>query len=144
MKSAAILTIEDAGKMTTAEKKRIAYWLRQQAKGLIKDGHLYAKKTTIRYLYCLVMLVMLFVAGCVSAYYGHKMKYVIVNNKPVLLSDEKVIKYSSCNVNIQGTGLDISSPNDVKITMKSRDMVADPNSGYAEAEMIKGFFWPMP
>lgn len=49
--SAAILTIYKASEMTTKGKKQIADWLRKQAKALIKDGHLYAKKTVIRYLY---------------------------------------------------------------------------------------------
>jgi hypothetical protein len=50
-KSAAILTIKDADKITKKGKKDIADWLRKQAKALIKDGHLYHKKIIIRYLY---------------------------------------------------------------------------------------------
>jgi hypothetical protein len=50
-KSAAVLTIFDAANMTTKGKKQIADWLRKQAKALIKDGNLYAKKCVIRYSY---------------------------------------------------------------------------------------------
>jgi len=50
-KSAAVLTIKNAGNMSKKGKKNIADWLRKQAKALIKDGHLYSKKIIIRYLY---------------------------------------------------------------------------------------------
>ena len=48
--SAVILTIFDADKMTKSGKKHIAKWLCKQADVLIEDGHLYAKRCTIRYI----------------------------------------------------------------------------------------------
>lgn len=50
-KSAAIVTVKDASKMTPKGRRSIAAWLRMQADNLEKDGHLYATRFTGRYLY---------------------------------------------------------------------------------------------
>ena len=50
-KSAAVLTIKDAPKMTTQGRKDIAAWLRRQATQLLKHGPLYADRFTGRYIY---------------------------------------------------------------------------------------------
>lgn len=50
-KAAAILTIRNASKMDKQGKQDIAKWLNKQAKGLIKDGIVYAPIFTARYLY---------------------------------------------------------------------------------------------
>jgi hypothetical protein len=51
MKSAAILTIKDAGDMTEEGRREIARWLRRHANWLTKYGDEYSKKFTGRYLY---------------------------------------------------------------------------------------------
>jgi hypothetical protein len=51
LKSAAVLTIHDAGNMTKIGKKNIANWLKKQANSLLADGHLYSKKFTARFQY---------------------------------------------------------------------------------------------
>jgi hypothetical protein len=65
LKSAAIVTIRDAEHMTAKGRRDIAAWLRKQADALVKDGKLYAKRFTARYLYavCLLLLV-----GCTTAH----------------------------------------------------------------------------
>ena len=50
-KSAAVLTIKDAGEMTKRGRKNVADWLRRQAKFLEEDGHVYAPRFRARYLY---------------------------------------------------------------------------------------------
>ena len=50
-KSVAVLTVFDAPAMTPSGRKAIAEWLRRQARMLVKDGKLYAKRYTGRYLY---------------------------------------------------------------------------------------------
>ena len=50
-KTAAVLTIKDAGEMTTRGRKAVAEWLRKQASWLEKDGHVYAPRFRARYLY---------------------------------------------------------------------------------------------
>jgi hypothetical protein len=51
VKTAAILTIYDADKMTEKGRKEIADWLRRQAKDLIKYGWQYTKEMRARYQY---------------------------------------------------------------------------------------------
>ena len=55
-KSAAILTIKDAPKMTASGRRAVAQWLRKQAKFLEKDGSGFAKRFTARYLYLLLLV----------------------------------------------------------------------------------------
>jgi hypothetical protein len=50
-KSAAVLTIKDAGNMTPEGRKEVADWLRQCAKTLVKHGKDYAPRFRARYLY---------------------------------------------------------------------------------------------
>lgn len=50
-KSAAILTIRDADKMTPRGRKQIAAWLRRQSEFLTKHGKQYSGRFTARYLY---------------------------------------------------------------------------------------------
>jgi hypothetical protein len=50
-KSAAILTIKDAERMTKKGRKEIATWLRRQAEWLTKHGDNYSKGFRARYLY---------------------------------------------------------------------------------------------
>jgi hypothetical protein len=50
-KSAAILTIKNAEKMTKKGRADIADWLRKQARFLTKHGDKYAKGFRARYLY---------------------------------------------------------------------------------------------
>jgi hypothetical protein len=50
-KSAAVLTVFEANKMTWDGRQLVAEWLRKQAKALIKDGHLYGKVMRARYFY---------------------------------------------------------------------------------------------
>lgn len=50
-KSAAIVTIREAERMTPRGRRDIAEWLRRQARALIKDGPLYARRFTARYIY---------------------------------------------------------------------------------------------
>lgn len=50
-KSAAIVTIRDADKMSPKGRKRIAAWLRSRAVLLEQHGDLMAKTFTARYLY---------------------------------------------------------------------------------------------
>ena len=94
----------------------------------------------------LICAAMIVIAGCVNADY-HNRTYAIVDGKPVLTGD-KQIHYASCNVNIQTIGLDVSSPNDVRIIMGKRILVADPNSaiaiGHAVADGLTGgaASWP--
>lgn len=47
-KSVAVLTVFDAPAMTPSGRKAIAEWLRRQARMLVKDGKLYAKRYTGR------------------------------------------------------------------------------------------------
>lgn len=50
-KSAAIVTIKEADKMTAKGRKAIAAWLRRQAAFLEKHGNEYSARFTARYLY---------------------------------------------------------------------------------------------
>lgn len=50
-KSAAVLTVFDAHKMTPAGRKRIAKWLRSHADMLVGEGKNYAPRFRGRYLY---------------------------------------------------------------------------------------------
>lgn len=50
-KSAAIVTIKDAAKMTPKGRKQVATWLRQHATDLVEGGARYAPRFTGRYLY---------------------------------------------------------------------------------------------
>lgn len=50
-KSAAIITIKKADKMTTAGRKAIAKWMRRQAGFLESHGNNFASRFTARYLY---------------------------------------------------------------------------------------------
>lgn len=50
-KSAAVVTIKDAGKMTLKGRREVGAWLRRCADGLEKDGKVYASRFTARYLY---------------------------------------------------------------------------------------------
>ena len=50
-KSAAILTIKGAAKMSPEGRRAIAQWIKKQADALVKDGLLYSGKFTARYLY---------------------------------------------------------------------------------------------
>lgn len=50
-KSAAILTIKDASKMTPKGRKKIAAWLRSRAVLLEKHGDLMTARFTARYIY---------------------------------------------------------------------------------------------
>lgn len=50
-KSAAVLTIHDAPRMTAKGRRQIAAWLKKQAAFLTKDGGAFAKRFTARYLY---------------------------------------------------------------------------------------------
>lgn len=50
-KSAAIVTIRDADKMTKRGRRQIAMWLRQHAAWLEACGHEYSARFTGRYLY---------------------------------------------------------------------------------------------
>lgn len=87
------------------------------------------KKLILTVLFC----AMLFVIGCVHAKY---IRETYDDNGK--LKERKIIEYSACNMNVEGTGIHVSSPNDVNITMASRKYTADPNSGYAEAAIVKG------
>ncbi len=51
MKTAAILTVKDAGRMTKSGRRRIAKWLRQQADDLVILGQRYGKTLRARYWY---------------------------------------------------------------------------------------------
>ena len=51
MKSAAIVTVKDAQKMTKRGRKAIATWLRRQASFLEKHGTEFSGRFTARYLY---------------------------------------------------------------------------------------------
>jgi hypothetical protein len=50
-KSAAIVTIKEADRMTPAGRRRVAKWLRAQADMLVKEGKNYSPRFTGRYLY---------------------------------------------------------------------------------------------
>jgi len=50
-RSAACITFTDAASWSTDGRKAVADWLRSQAKALIQDGRLYAKRTVARYWY---------------------------------------------------------------------------------------------
>ena len=50
-KTAAIVTIRDAHKMTDKGRKAVAEWLRHQARILLKHGTLYDKTFTGKYHY---------------------------------------------------------------------------------------------
>lgn len=50
-RSAAIVTIKDAPKMTKRGRRAIAGWLRKHATWLEEDGHRYATRFTGRYIY---------------------------------------------------------------------------------------------
>lgn len=50
-KSAAIVTIKDASKMTAKGRKKIANWLRGRAALLEKHGDLMSSRFTARYIY---------------------------------------------------------------------------------------------
>jgi hypothetical protein len=50
-KSAAIVTIKDAPKMTKRGRKNIAAWLRRQAAFLEQHGNEFAGRFTARYIY---------------------------------------------------------------------------------------------
>ena len=50
-KSAAVLTIKDAPKMSEKGRKAIALWLRRQAGFLLKHNKQLANRYTARYLY---------------------------------------------------------------------------------------------
>ena len=50
-KCAATLVLIRPDAMSVSGKKDIAAWLREQAKNLVKDGHLYDKRFTARYMY---------------------------------------------------------------------------------------------
>lgn len=50
-KSAAVLTIKDAAKMTTGGRRAVAAWLIRQAESLAKDGKEYDGTFRARYLY---------------------------------------------------------------------------------------------
>lgn len=50
-KSAAILTVFDAAKMTPAGRKNIAKWLIQQAEFVLMDGKYFTRRYTGRYMY---------------------------------------------------------------------------------------------
>ena len=50
MKYTAQLVIKTAPTMTKAEKLAVAAWLYKQGDALIKDGHLYCKHMTAKYL----------------------------------------------------------------------------------------------
>lgn len=51
VKSAAIVTIKDAAKMTPAGRRRIAKWLRSRATLLEKHGNLMASRFISRWIY---------------------------------------------------------------------------------------------
>lgn len=51
--SAAIVTIRDAGNMTTKGRRDIAKWLRKQADFLLKNHKQLSKRFTARYQYCI-------------------------------------------------------------------------------------------
>ena len=44
-----VIIIRDAGKMDPHERRRIAEWMRRQAKAMVKDGPEYAQRFTARY-----------------------------------------------------------------------------------------------
>lgn len=50
-KSAAVLTIKDAGSMTDQGRKEVAAWLRKQAKLLVEHGSELSDRFRARYLY---------------------------------------------------------------------------------------------
>ena len=50
-KTAAVVTIFDAGKMSPAGRKRIAAWLRSQADMILTEGDNYSDRFRGRYLY---------------------------------------------------------------------------------------------
>ena len=50
-KSAAVITIRDANKMTDKGRKAIAEWLRNNAKNLFKYRKAYSGRFTARYIY---------------------------------------------------------------------------------------------
>jgi hypothetical protein len=50
-KSAAVLTVFDAPKMTAKGRRDIANWLRKQADFVLRDGASFADRFTARYLY---------------------------------------------------------------------------------------------
>ena len=49
--SAAITTIKDASSMTKKGRASVANWMRKQAEFLERDGKLFSKRFTARYLY---------------------------------------------------------------------------------------------
>ncbi len=48
-KALAVLTIKDAGKLSQRRIHEIAEWLREQAKGLLKEGQLYNPRYRARF-----------------------------------------------------------------------------------------------
>lgn len=50
-KSAAVLTIKDAHRMSPKGRKEVAQWLRNHAEWLIEHGNEYAPRFRARYLY---------------------------------------------------------------------------------------------
>lgn len=49
-KALATLTIKDGGQLSQRRIHEIAEWLREQAKGLLKEGHLYNARYRARFL----------------------------------------------------------------------------------------------
>ena len=50
-KSAAVLTIKDAPRMSPKGRREVAAWLRRHADMLVEEGKNYSKRFTGRYLY---------------------------------------------------------------------------------------------
>ena len=50
MKSAAVITVRDASKMTKRGKKQVAAWMRKHADMLEVEGHNYSRRFTGRYI----------------------------------------------------------------------------------------------
>jgi hypothetical protein len=51
LKVAAVITIRNADKMSKEGRKEVADWLKETAKSLVKDGHLYSGEIRFRYMY---------------------------------------------------------------------------------------------
>lgn len=64
-KSAAIVTIKDAPKMSKRGRNAIANWLERQARFLRSDGKMFSNRFTARYIYSILIAVCLIAAPAV-------------------------------------------------------------------------------
>ena len=88
-----------------------------------------------KFLFVAVLLAMVVgLVGCNGAQY-HLKEFTLVNNKPILTRQIDAT-YDILNANVSDKLLFVDVQNGVVI-IQGRVYKADPNSGYAEAEMIR-------